>query len=106
MVISSVILEEFIGLRSPRDCLYAMYECFVKVIHILDACIWKLWNSIIYLWMEYIMRPCYIRQGHKAPPHEAELRYSYEGLEEGNIRLRLCTEITFSESGIHFAVTH
>jgi hypothetical protein len=52
------------------------------------------------------MRPCYIRQGHKAPPHEAELRYSYEGLEEGNIRLRLCTEITFSESGIHFAVTH
>jgi hypothetical protein len=48
-VISIVILEEFIGLRSPRDCFYAMYECFVNVIHILDACIWKLWNSIIYL---------------------------------------------------------
>ncbi|KAE9362704.1 hypothetical protein N431DRAFT_551181 [Stipitochalara longipes BDJ] len=27
--------------------------------------------------------------GHKAPPHEAELRYSYERLEEGNIRLLL-----------------
>ena len=66
-----------------------MYECFVKVINMLDACIWKMWNSIIYLWMEYIIRSCYIRQGHKAPPHEAELRYSYERLGEGNIRLLL-----------------
>jgi len=88
-IISCIIVEKLTPLRRPGEYLPTTYEYFVEIIHMLDTYIWKMWKVILYAWRECLIRPFYVLQGHKTLPHEAKFRYSYERLEEGNIRLLL-----------------